>query len=863
VKLSPGTALGPYEIAELLDAGGMGEVYRARDTRLGRDVALKIIQDVGSAQAVMLERFELEGRLAGRLNHPNIAAVYDVGSHDGAPYLVMELLEGETLAASLGRAMLPPKRILDLALQIANGLAAAHAKGVIHRDLKPSNIFLTRDGQVKIVDFGLAEPLVPSPATDNTSAATSPVLTSSDRVMGTASYMSPEQVRGEAADQRSDIFSFGVVLYEMLTGRRAFQAPTSIETLNAILNAEPPGMGDASLTLPPGLESLLQHCLEKAPDARFQSARDLAFHIASLVDDRISGLHAPRRGKAAPRLPTAVGRLALVALLLLAAATASYYAGEHAGRGQIPSYQPLTFRRGVVLSARFDPDRQIVAYGAAWDGQPFRLYTTRPGSPESTRLDLPDADVLSISRSGEMALSLGRHFTLGLETRGTLARVPLSGGAPREILADVESADWDPGGSNLAVVHVVHDRYRLEFPIGTVLYETGGWLSHVRFSPDGGSVGFIEHAVRSDDRGDVCVIDRDGQGRRSLSPDWSSANGLAWRGDGREIWFTASHVGPRSALYGVDLSGNRRLITRAPGRLRLEDVRGTSALLTEDRFRLQLAFRDESGAERDLSWLDGATLTDLSDDGRTVLFSEQGAGAGANSGSVYLRRTDGSPAVRLGEGWIGILSPDGAWAASVVLTTPPSLILLPTGAGQPRTVESGGIVHFEALSWFPDGQRLLFAGEESGRGVRLYVQEIAQGKPQPISGEGFRIAYGSRPVSPDGRQIAALDHDGRIVLYSVERQDPQAVPGLDAGDIPVRWGAEGRSLYVSRRGTLPAKIWRVDLARGSKTLAAELAPFDRAGVMNLIVAQATPEGRTFAYSYSRTFSDLALVEGLR
>ena len=862
MKLSLGTTLGPYEIAGLLDTGGMGEVYRARDLRLGRDVAVKIIRDGASAQAGMLERFELEAKLTGRLNHPNILAIHDVGTHDGAPYLVMELLEGETLAASLVRGALPPRKALDLALQIATGLAAAHAKGVIHRDLKPSNIFLTKDGQVKIVDFGLAEPLVSTPPADSSSAATFPVLASPERVMGTASYMSPEQVRGEVADQRSDIFSLGVVLYEMLTGRRAFQAPSGVETLSAILNREPLGLGDASGTLQPGLESLLRHCLEKSPDARFQSARDLAFHIASLAEDPMSGRHPRPPGSRRRLTPAAVTRATMATVLVLAAA-AAYYAGARGGRNAIPSYQPLTFRRGLVISARFGPDSQTVVYGAAWDGQPVRLFTTRPGSPESTRLDLPDSDVLSVSRSGEMALSLGRHFTLGLETRGTLARVPLSGAAPREMLTDVESADWAPDGTDLAVIHVVQDRYRLEFPIGRILYETAGWLSHVRFSPDGRAIAFIEHPVRSDDRGEVWVTDRGGRSRRLLSAGWSSANGLAWRDDGKEVWFTASEVGPRSALYAVDLAGARRLLTRAPGRLKLADARGSNILLTEDRFRLQLALREARGAERDLSWLDGGTLTDLADDGSAVVFSEQGAGAGAPSGSVYLRRTDGSPPVRLGEGWIGVLSPDGTSCASVVLTSPPTLVLLPTGPGELRAVEPGGLGHFEAVAWFPDGRRLLVAGDEPGRGVKIYVQEVGQGHLRPISREGFRFPYGSRPIAPDGKRIAALDPEGRVVLYPVEGGDPEAVPGLDPADIPLRWGADGRSLYVSRRGSLPARIWRLDLARGSKELTAELAPFDRAGVMNLIAAQVTPDGRTFAYSYSRTLSDLVLVEGLK
>src|SRR5438309_945267 len=281
MALSSGTKLGPYEIQSPLGAGGMGEVYRARDARLGRDVAIKVLPEALAKDADRLRRFEQEACTIAALNHPNILGIHDVGAHDGAPFLVSEFLEGQTLREKLESGPLPVRLAIEYALGIAQGLAAAHEKGIVHRDLKPENVFITRDGRVKVLDFGLAKLLRPEESHDTVATLASPA-TLPGTVMGTVGYMSPEQVKGGASDARSDIFSFGAVLYEMLSGRRAFKRDTAAETMTAILKEEPPEFGETATPIPGGVERITRRCLEKSPEQRFQSAKDLAFALEAL-----------------------------------------------------------------------------------------------------------------------------------------------------------------------------------------------------------------------------------------------------------------------------------------------------------------------------------------------------------------------------------------------------------------------------------------------------------------------------------------------------------------------------------------------------------------------------------------------------
>ena len=461
MSLTQRTRIGPYEIVAPIGAGGMGEVYRATDARLGRDVAIKVLPASLATDEDRLRRFEQEARAIGALNHPNILAVYDIGSHEGAPYVVSELLDGDTLRSRIGTSPLPHRKAIDYASQIANGLAAAHDKGIVHRDLKPDNIFVTRDGRVKILDFGLAKLTQTGRTIEAETAllAHAPPLTSAGTVLGTVGYMSPEQVRGQPVDHRSDIFSFGVVLYEMLTGRRAFHGDSAVETMNAILKEDPAPAGDGGRPVPPALDRIVLHCLEKNPEERFQSARDVAFDIESL-----SGLSS--QVVVDSPLPRRRRWLRLVAIAALAAAgcAALFVAGRSTARATAPTFEPLTFRRGSITFARFAPDGRTILYAANFEGGPLEIYSTQPGSPESRSLGLK-ADLQAVSRHGEMAILLERP---GRDP--VLARLPIGGGAPREVLENVRSADWAPDGDSLAVVRTGGGRDTLEFPIGRVLY---------------------------------------------------------------------------------------------------------------------------------------------------------------------------------------------------------------------------------------------------------------------------------------------------------------------------------------------------------------------------------------------------------
>ncbi|MGC2773185.1 MAG: serine/threonine-protein kinase, partial [Candidatus Sulfotelmatobacter sp.] len=368
MALTSGTKLGPYEIESPLGAGGMGEVYRARDTRLNRDVAVKILPASFSADPERLQRFAQESRAAAALNHPNILSIYDIGEANGAPYVVSELLEGETLRDRLRNGPLSSTRkAIDYAQQIARGLAGAHEKGIIHRDLKPENLFITHDGRVKILDFGLAKFTRPEVNVSD-DAPTVQVATEAGTVLGTAGYMSPEQVRGKATDARSDIFSFGTILYEMLSGKRAFHGDSSADTMSAILKEDPPELNETNRNISPALDRIVRHCLEKSPAERFQSARDVAFNLEALTDVSTStrgGVKALPEEKPARRwlVPAVAG------LLVLASWVGIFrYAWRAAARAN-PTFHEITFRNGTIQQARFAPDGQTIIYGAAWDGR--------------------------------------------------------------------------------------------------------------------------------------------------------------------------------------------------------------------------------------------------------------------------------------------------------------------------------------------------------------------------------------------------------------------------------------------------------------------------------------------------------------
>jgi Tol biopolymer transport system component len=521
----------------------------------------------------------------------------------------------------------------------------------------------------------------------------------------------------------------------------------------------------------------------------------------------------------------------------------------------------VSFRRGEVGGAFFAPDGQTVLYSAAWEGKPMEIFVTRQESPESRPFGLPGAEVLAISRSGEMAVALDSHEGLPYMRRGRLARINISGGAPREILDDVQWADWSPNGEDLAVVRDVGPRNRLEFPIGKVLYETDGWISHPRFSPDGERIAFVDHPILRDDAGSVAMVDR-AKKKTTLTPVDETAWGLAWSPDGREIWYTAAETGYNRTVHAVDLPGRHRLLYRVPGVNTIKDVsKDGRVLLTNGTVRVELRAQPAVGEkETEFSWLDWSVVTDISPDGGSILFTEAGEGGGAGYSSS-LRKTDGSPGVRLGEGFSHAFSPDGKWALCVVRqTTEAALAAVPTGVGQTRRFSSDGLRVLVA-DWLPDGKHILLTAAEPGRGSRLYLRDFDGGKARPLSPEGYRQF--ERCVSPDGKSLVARGPDRRTYLYPLAGGEPTPLSGLTTSDVPVRFDREGRWLYAYRLGEKPLRPFRYEVSSGRREPWKEVGPPDSVGLSFFGRFVTTPDGRAYAYSYFRVLSYLQIVGGLK
>lgn len=830
MPLAPGTRLGPYEIVSALGSGGMGEVHRARDTRLDRTVALKTLPAELTADPERLARFESEARVVAALSHPNLLALHDFGREGGVTYAVTELVEGQTLRERLADGAMTAPRAAAFAAQVAHGLAAAHDRGVVHRDLKPENLMVTPEGRAKILDFGLARRDAAPGAGSQTLAPTLAAVTQPGAVLGTVGYMSPEQVRGQAVDSRSDLFALGVVLYEMLAGRPPFRGDSPADKMTAILREEPAPLALLAPDTPPALERIVTRCLEKLPAARFRSAADLAFALEALAAGGSSGAHAAPAG-AAP-----VPRVA---------------------------FRRLTFRNGHVGAARFTPDGAGIVYGAAWDGRPHEIYSSRIGSAESRGLGLPEGCVLSVSGSGEMAVSLGyRHFPW-FQVRGTLARVSLAGGGVRPLQKAVGCADWSPDGRTMAVVRYRDRRCVLEYPPGRVLHETPDWLHRCRVSPDGARVAFGHHHRTGEGEADVCVAERDGA-THVLVRSLVNLSGIAWSPSGNEVWYSGINADLRHGIWAASLDGRVREVHASATRLSLHDVRPDGrVLVTMDELRTGLSTGSPAGElETDMTWFDGSVACALSAGGDQLLFSEVAEAENPHY-ATYLRHFDGSPAVRLGEG-IGLdLSSDGDWALAAMHASRRGLALYPTGFGEARELDFPGIERPGWAGFHPDGEHLFVVGATASGPATLFLAPLGGGEPRLLWDEPMEFnRFGGLPVSPDGSRLVLQRLSGDYVTFDWREGVTAPLPGLAAHDRVLRFDDTGRKLYLSSADPLARTIERLDVATGEREPWRTPRLADARGVVFVTRPVVAAGGGRYAYSYLRIISNLYLVEGL-
>jgi len=867
MALTSGTKLGPYEIIAPLGAGGMGEVYQARDTRLERSVAIKILPSHFADDAARRQRFEREAKAVSSLSHPHICTLYDIGRQDGVDFIVMEYVEGVSLAARLEKGALSTAEVLEYGIQLSSALDKAHRNRVTHRDLKPGNIMLTKSG-AKLLDFGLAKAASsPAAAATLTNALQANPVTLEGTVVGTVPYMSPEQVEGKEVDGRSDIFSLGAVLYEMVTGGRAFQGQSDFSVASAVLVKDPEPISSLQPLTPPALDRTIRVCLAKDPDARWQSAGDLCKELRWIAEGGSHtgsgvGIAVAARRAIRPRIAwiLAAGFAALAVILLLRASRSE--------RAPEPlAFHQLNFRREAVFQAAF-AEKDTVVYSAAASGNTPEIFAMRPDYPEPKPVGPPGMQLLAVSSKGELAVLIGAKYVWYRLFTGTLARMPLDGGAPREIQEGVRQADWSPDGSQLAIIREAGGKDRLEYPIGHVLREVSGYMSDVRVSPRGDRIAYFEHPRKWDDRGSVNMVDLAGN-NFVLSDGYWSERGLAWSPSGEEVLFSASQSGGSFIVYAVTLSGKTRIAYQSPGGLTIQDLAHDGRwLATRVDYRYAAMVHTPSAAgrdrgqddDRDLSWLNTSHARALSQDGHTLLFTETGLGTNY---AVCLRKTDvspgGSPVVRLGEGWPADLSADGKLVLAVVQSSPPQLVIYPTGAGETQQLKRGEIENYVTAQWFPDGKSVLINGNEPGKATRFYVQEVGEtggSIARPVTPEGTRDGR----LSPDGKLVLARGPEGKYSVYPIVGGAPQPVPGLTEADTLAQWSTDGRSVLVYRRAEIPCRLERVDLATGRRTLFKEFAPADRTGLLSMREIFVTDDLRSYAYTAYYQVSSLFVSE---
>jgi serine/threonine protein kinase/Tol biopolymer transport system component len=848
MPLPAGSKLGPYQILAQIGAGGMGEVFRARDARLGRDVALKILPEDVSREPRRAIRFEREARAASALNHPNIISVYDVGREGDIAYIVSELVDGESLRHAIAQGPMPARRVVEIATQIAEGLAAAHAAGIVHRDLKPENVMLTREGRVKILDFGLAMQAVSASGDEREDSPTEPLVTNPGDMIGTVGYMSPEQVRGRIVDTRSDIFSAGVIVYEMLAGQRPFTGASPVEVMHSILKDDP---RDIEAQIAPALDRIVRRCLEKEPARRFQSVADLGFAMQA-----ISGTSwPPPPGVVEPRATPSRRWLVAGGLLFLIAAlfAARTWFSARPVSSQ-PIYVPVVTSEGNVGSAYFYGEQTLYTFTPT-DGERHTYLIDNAGG--TRELSIPSGgQVEAISSRGELAI-----LTSSGDLGGTLLRLSLAGGAPRQVLDRVFCAQWAPDGSELAIVRRVGDKQRLEYPIGHALFESTGPIFSCRVSPDGSSVAFVAQDTGKVNQWFLNLANRSGKVTRlgRVAGRELTAFPVLWRPDGREVWYTSFETNELGAIYAAGLNGTHRLLARYPGFVALLDVSPSGkALLTErTSFRRVLLYHD-GAPPSDLSWLNAYSFA-LSEDGAAVALFD----FTSSRHEFFVRFTRDHLPVRFenGKPYLHSLSPDGKWiAVSRENNGVSQTVYVPTGPGEEYTLRADGVELPTHAAWLHDSKRFLFEGTRNGTTV-WFIGSLDGGNPKPLSGAAVP-SPGSMwlDIAPDDDHYYTLDSDGKWWVRHLSGGAAKPIANLSADDNVMSWTADNKAVFVHTATRAALRTDRFDIETGSRTLWREDP--EPGGLRGIWFSMITPDGKNRLYTFGRGISSLWIADGL-
>ena len=802
MPLSPGTKLGEYEILGPLGAGSMGEVYRARDTRLNRDVAVKVLPELAAAEPERLQRFEIEAKAAAALNHPNILSVFQMGTHNGTPYLVSELLEGKTLAASLSRGPLPLRQVIQYGIQIAHGLAAAHEKGVVHRDLKPENLFVTKEGRIKILDFGLAK-IAPSRKVPTTQATT---ITRLGVAVGTVGYMSPEQVRGQAIDHRTDIFAFGAILCEMVMGQQTFQRATEADTVSAILNEEPPPITQLTPDTPAGLERVIRRCLEKNPEQRFQSASDLAFALEALLDPSwsMSGTHPV---VVEPPKPRRLRSIVAAVIVFLIGALLAYLWLQPPEVPRVENYVQLTHDGQPKSLIGTDGSRLYLASGVGSSAS-FVLHgiaelSVAGGLPKNIDLATSAGMVpLGLSPDASEILLIDGQ---GAPPKGPLFSAPVLGGAPRRVGDFVaETAAWSPDGKLLAYSNL-GDLYvaKSDGTDSRKLVGISGDIRNITWSPDSSSMRFDS----SETAGTVGLqVEREvsvaGSGMRVLLPNWHNPPDECcgkWTADGKyfvfqsqgQIWALSKSAGLfQSAPKPIQLTASPMTLSSP-----LPSKDGKKLFVIGRTYRGELVRYDPRNSHF-VSFLGGisAEYIDFSKDGQWVTYTSYPDGA------LWRSRIDGTERLQLTFSPISPLlprwSPDGKsivfFQFAQAADKPARIYEVSFEGGSPRLLLPNDSNQQLDPNWSSDGGKIIFSGESNNPSSSIRILNVSNHQLSTLPGSDGLF---SPRWSPDGHYVSAFSADSKtLLLFDFETNHWKE---LAKGSLSwLNWSHDSQYVYV-------------------------------------------------------------------